>query len=374
MDSDIFCGETEDLSDPVLCIAWERQLLDRTNTKSPSGFLKAIQNTFPAEVMLNWDKHCWGNRRRSWVGIKTSAKQMHLHADFEFQILNLGDVHLVHTAAQSILLALPQIHWPGSRDRESRLLEEQVWEKIDFCRLCWRLTSAGGVSRRRQPTCEHHKTRSNGYQRNFRLLPQFKESFRQTRKRVGTFAEWEKKVSEDKFPHLDKHIRSKVSWLPKSRKGDSDDLEIILKLLLLDIQDPKNKIRETIDEWLNRKNSDYSLMLETFLFAETWLSLISSKQHGGNRKSKKSGACYPPEFKEKSVKQALKANFKAEIPFKKTAQKIGVKEHTLYTWINKFREECVKKVVKSNLSPAKVAKQEGISEKELLKWLAPKKD
>ena len=317
MQNDIWLGETEDSTDYVLCGEWERRLLDLASPKTPTGFQAAVKQTFPAEVMTNWQKHCWGNRRRSWEGIKTAAKQMHMHADFDSQVSGHGDTCLVQTAANAIFSALPQIYGPIARDRNKRLRE---WERLDFCRLCWRLAPAGAASARRIPTCEHHKPRSKSYQRHFRLLPKFKEKFRQTWKEIGSFIEWDGSLS--KFPHLKNYIDNK--------NGKIYDIECILNLLLLDVNDPENKIKRTIKYFIDH---DRDFIFGTFLYAETWLSLIASKPHGGDRKSKNSDSTYSAQFIQKAVKRALRSNK----PVAQTAKKLDIPVSTLATWVKKAK-------------------------------------
>lgn len=320
-----WAGVSEDTTNYILLTEWEQKFRE-AKPRTPVEFRSAAKEIFPKEIHAVWDRYCFGKRKRSWVGIKTAAKQMHLHASFDSQVRKLGDVSMIQTAANTIWGILPEIQ------RTQKV--EKKWSELDFCRLCWRLTHSGNASIRRRPLCEKHETlivcdhpkkegetfdkKNPQYRRHHRLLPYFKNHFLKLKRHIGLLAEWDRKVTKHKFPHLVEYIEAK--------NGDTNDLESILELLLLDVSDPENRIKNEIEKWLATWDG---LIFGTFIYAESWLSLIASKPLGGDRKSKNTASTYSKEFKQKAVNRALTS----DKPTSQTAKKMGIPENTLYTWI-----------------------------------------
>ena len=174
----------EDTTDYILLAEWEQKFRE-AKPLTPGEFRSAAKEIFPEEIYAVWDRYCFGKRKRSWVGIKTAAKQMHLHANFDDQVQKLGDVLIIQTAANTIFGILPEIQ------RSKKVWGK--WEELDFCRLCWRLTPSGNASIHRLPLCEKHKTliicdhvknegetfdkKNPEYRQHHRLLPYFKITF-----------------------------------------------------------------------------------------------------------------------------------------------------------------------------------------------------
>lgn len=319
-------GEPEDSTNYDLLMEWEEKFRE-AKPKSPAEFRESVKLVFPREVFVVWNMYCQGKLKRSWKGIETAARQMHLSDEDDTCKHKLADVSIIHTAANAILSILPEIRKAQKHDK--------IWSEVNFCRLCWRLGPAGDVLQNRPPLCEKHqvmeilddshgggiKERKNPeYRKHKRLEQYFKDHYLKTKDRVGFLCEWNQKVTESKFPFLCKYL--------EGYSVDEGDLESILNILLLDVSDPQKTIAGNIKEWLVSKDG---YIFGTFTYAEAWLSLLAEKSVGGDRRSKNSNSNYTDDFKEKAVAQALTS----DEPIVKTATKIGIPETTLRTWIGK---------------------------------------
>ena len=226
--------------------------------KTPDSFRQVVREVLPPEAVSLWERWLVGSRAKRWKGMSFAAQKAYDSIGIFLQESDV-DVEVIEAALNAIYSVIPYIN---SNSTSRRSAYDQEWDVIDQCKLCWRLAPAGKATFKRRPLCHHHQAGSAGYRRFHRVAKYFSAA----KLEVGSSIKEFNSFCDELMARLP-HVARCVSF-----KGcDISSPEDIIKVLLLDVPDPFQKIKREINDVILK---DFFSMKWVLIHAEACLSIL----------------------------------------------------------------------------------------------------